>query len=532
MRKTSNPRSAWRVLSCVPALAALITTISTSSAADLRLSRVFSDHMVLQREKPVKVWGWADDGEQLTIEFAGQTKTATVGADGAWMAVLDPMSVSAQGRTLTIQSATKNRKVEIQDVLVGDVWLLGGQSNMEFALNDRIVGSKEAAAAADNPILRWMAVATEARPDGTDDIPVTLSSDWKKPCGEWRICTPANVKHFSAVGYFFAREVQAETKVPLGLVECCWGGTYSESWVSRQTLVDLHVKTVDDLLAGFDQKAAAWDANPVKEDPRRMRNWPGGCYNAMVYPIKNFAVRGALFYQGENNAVDGDRFLPYAQTYPAVIRQWRRDFDAPELPFCIIQMAPWNSTRAKSLDDKSTINSPSCFVREVHLQTHLSVPHTGMVVTMDVGRVGNMHPLDKAPVGKRAANWALAEVYGAKGRPWRGPVYSDFMVNGSRVVIRFQKEGLKRPLKLQKPEGRMDGFVIAGEDKVWHLAEAEIKEETVEVWSAAVTTPVAVRYAWCNLFNQVNLLVDADGLPASPFRTDDIPVVYVPKTKK
>ena len=515
-----------RIQPCLLALAALI---STASAADLRLPRVFSDHMVLQRDKPVKVWGWADKGEKITVEFAGQTKTATAAADGAWLATLDPMPVNATGRVLSVKADSVNRKSEISDVLVGDVWLLGGQSNMEFGLNDRIVGGKEAAAAANHPILRWMAVATEARPDVTNDIPVALSSDWKKPCGEWRVCTPENVPKFSAVGYFFAREVQAETKVPIGLLECCWGGTCAEAWVSRQTLTDLHVKMIDELLAGFDQKAAAWDANPVKEDPRRNRGWPGGCYNAMVYPIRNFAIRGALFYQGENNAVDGDRFLPYAQTYPAVIQQWRRDFDAPDLPFCIIQMAPWNS-KAKSLD--KGINNPSCFVREAHLKTHLSVPHTGMVVTMDVGRVGNMHPHDKAPVGKRAANWALSEVYGVKDRPWRGPVYSDFAVNGNRAVIRFQKEGLKPPFRLQKPEGKMDAFIIAGADKVWHLAEAEIKGETVEVWSADVATPVAVRYAWCNLFKQVNLIVDADGLPASPFRTDDWPVVTVPKAKK
>ena len=320
------------------------------------------------------------------------------------------------------------------------------------------------------------------------------------------------------------------TKVPIGMIKSARGGTYPESWQTRESLESLKSPVVDKLLKFFDKRTADWLANPKGDDPRKGGAGlmlPAGCYNHMIHPIEKLAIRGALFYQGENSAVNnggaggGIEFAHgYPLTYPAVIRNWRQIFRDPELQFCIIEMAPWGGPGP--LTSRDVVDCPSPFVRDVHLQTYLKWPHTGLAVTMDCGKVGDMHPTRKEPVGHRAALWALSQVYHViPNRGWTGPLYRAMEIKGNKVVIRFHRNGLSLPLGLQNPAGKNDGFIIAGADKVWHVAQAAIVGETVEVSSDKVPEPAAVRYAWADCQGLVNLLVNADGLPASPFRTDN-----------
>ena len=503
--------------SCAVALAALAATASSTLAADLQLPRIFGDHMVLQRDKPVRVWGRADKGAPVAVEFAGQTQTAKAADDGAWGVELEPLALCAEGRELKVSSGSN--KVAIKDVLVGDVWLGSGQSNMELELGGMERGDI-AAFQADYPLIRLMDVPGETSDKPEDDIPGT----------EWKVCTPATAAGFSAVAFYFARDVHKGTKVPIGMIKSARGGTYPESWQTRESLESLKSPVVDKLLKFFDKRTADWLANPKGDDPRKGGMGlmlPAGCYNHMIHPIEKLAIRGALFYQGENSAVNnggaggGIEFAHgYPLTYPAVIRNWRQIFRDPELPFCIIEMAPWGGPGP--LTSRDVVDCPSPFVRDVHLQTCLKWPHTGLAVTMDCGKVGDMHPTKKEPVGHRAALWALSQVYHViPNRGWTGPLYRAMEIKGNKVVIRFHRNGLTLPLGLQNPAGKNDGFIIAGADKVWHVAQAAIVGEMIEVSSDKVPEPAAVRYAWADCQGLVNLLVNADGLPASPFRTDN-----------
>jgi len=501
------------ILSRTVALAALAATASSTLAADLQLPRIFGDHMVLQRDKPVRVWGRADKGATVAVEFAGQTQTAKAADDGAWLLELKPLALCAEGRELKVSSGSN--KVAIKDVLVGDVWLGSGQSNMELDLGgtSRLNNQPDECYYAYHPLIRLLEVPGETSDKPQDDIPGAA----------WKPCAPGSAASFSAVAYYFARDVHKGTGVPIGMIKSARGGTYPESWQTRASLENLKSPIIDKYLADSDKRVADWVANPKGQDPRHGEpglGLPAGCYNHMIHPIENFAIKGALFYQGENSAVNTGMTRGYPQTYPAVIRNWRQLFHDPELPFCIIEMAPWGGPAP--LANRDNIENTSPFVRDIHLRTFLTWRNTGLAVTMDVGKVGDMHPLDKEPVGHRAALWALSQVYHViPNRGWTGPLYRALEVKGNKAVIRFHRNGLTLPLGLKNPAGKNDGFIIAGADKVWQEAQAAIVGETIEVWSDKVPEPAAVRYAWEDCQGLVNLIVNADGLPASPFRTDD-----------
>ena len=511
---TTRPASTRRIHRLLVLTAGFLwISAALPATAALRVPAIFGSHMVLQRDKPVRVWGWASAWATVTVSFAGQNKTATAAGDGSWTATIDPLAVSTTGRTLTATSTLDPETVTFGDVLVGEVWLGSGQSNMELQLAGTD-GSADAIYQANHPLIRLMTVPAETSGTPADDIPGAT----------WQICTPSTVGAFSAVGYYFARDVQAATGVPVGMVVAARGGTYPESWQTRASLESLNSAVVNELLANYDQQAAAWVAggqtgtNPYTGI--KGLEWPAGCYNFMIHPIEKLTLRGALFYQGENSAVTGgNRTRGYPTTYPAVVRNWRTLFNDPELPFCVIEMAPWGGP-AVALTSTANIDNTSPFVRDVHLQTHINWPATGLVVTMDVGKVGDMHPLNKEPVGQRAAGWVLSQVYQTDDRTWSGPLYRAMTTNGNKAVIHFHRPGLALPLSTQNPAGTLNGFIIAGADRVWYDAQAAIVGETIEVWSASVPVPAAVRYAWEDCQGQVNLIVNAAGLPASPFRTD------------
>ncbi len=513
------------------------------AAAEVRLPRLFGDHMVLQREKPVRIWGWADKGEKVAVSFAGQEKAATAGDDGKWLVQLDPMKAAAEARDLAVKGATNT--ATLKDVLVGEVWLCGGQSNMETPLSGSL-GGAEAVAAANLPAIRFLELPTGSRAAPQDDLP----PEGKRQNGTiktaWAVAGPETAGKFGAVAFYFAAKLHQELKVPVGIINNSWGGTIAATWTSRKALEA--IPEAKPMLDSWDRQVAEWSEEKAKADheaalkdweqraaaakakgdkkmpgkpamkehPSTERYYPGGGYNATVAPIERFAVRGALFYQGENENFPPRTYL-YTKTYPAVIADWRRAFADPNLPFCIIQIAGWGQPETdENIEVRYLPNRDRvAHIRETHLMTHLATPNTGFVVALEISAV-SMHPPNKRPVGERAAAWALATQYGRTGLDWCGPLYKSMEKKGGGIVIHFVPEGLR---KLHPADGdSLTGFIIAGQDQVFFPADAQIVGKTVEVSSKFVPDPAAVRYRWGT---QPAGNLCGDGLPASPFRTDE-----------
>lgn len=424
---------------------------------------------------PVPVWGTAADGVTVSVRFAGQTATTTA-VNGAWKVWLKPMSASAMPRTLFILGDTP---CAIENVLVGDVWVAAGQSNMERQLGPRppqpeIIGWKEAAAHADFPEIRQFYV-----PEHLSVSPVGDAG------GSWTVCSPRTAPDFSAVGFFFARAISRVEKVPVGIVFSARGGTAAEAWTSAASLRTM---------ADFRRQVERMDG--LTGDPDHDKNYPTVLYNAMVAPLLPFPITGVIWYQGESNC---DRGLQYRELFPLLIADWRRGWGLGDFPFLFVQIAP------------SKYWTPE--IREAQLLTLPLSRNTAMIGTADIGDANDMHPAQKAPVGERLALAARALAYG-EAIEYSGPLFEAMKVEGDRAVISFThtRGGLFAM------GGKLRGFVVAGPDGRRVPAKAEIKGNTVVVWSESVKSPAAVRYGWdrapdINLFNGA-------GLPASPFRTD------------
>lgn len=492
----------------------LLASPAPALYADVTLPAIFSDHMVLQADAPVPVWGTAGAGEQVTVTTGGQTKATTADPAGKWSVTLDKLK-AGEATTLTVKG---NNLITIQDVLVGEVWLCSGQSNMAWKVPQAKDYTKEQPAA-NYPKLRMFTEgsggAGEAQRQGK---------------GQWLVCTPENVAAFSATAYFFGRHLHQQLGQPLGLVVSCVGGTPIESWISpeaQRTLPEMKSRfdALDARMARYDPAAAKaakekeiaeWkeaaakakaEGKPVPQapnpnyDPRA--GSPGNLFNGKIAPLIGYAIRGAIWYQGESNAMTPEGGRLYAKQLPLLIRDWRTRWGQGDFPFAWVQLPNFQNERFRGWRE----------VRESMLKT-LSVPNTGMAITLDLGESTNIHPKHKQEVGQRLALWALAKVYGQE-IPFSGPLPAGHEVRGSEIVVNFDhSEGLEA-----KGGGEVTGFDIAGEDKQWHPASARIDGGKIIVSSAAVTKPVAVRYAWeddpkFNLFN-------AAGIPASPFRTDE-----------
>jgi len=525
----------------------LLATCALSGAgrvrAAVRLPHIFGDNMVLQRGKPVRVWGWAERGETVTVTFGGGTKTATAGDDGTWKCALDAMPAAARPREFTVKG--KTGAVTCTNVLVGDVWVLGGQSNMEAALRNIRDGDLEVLSA-DLPAIRLMTVPLRAGPAPLDDFPrLDEYNAWSKVTerkGDWRVCSPETVKLFSAVGYVFGRRIHLATKVPVGLIDTSWGGTTVEAWISRDTLKGIPeaaalLKSWDDRIAAYDPKQSLrdeikrWEARagklkdegktvpPKPTDPKPSpavnRNNPGASYNAIIAPFARFAVKGALFYQGINNAVGGARPKLYTKTFAALVPEWRRTFRDEALPFGICQMVAWGFPPKIENTEKAMVSSAP-YIREAQLKAHLAYPDTGFVVAYDLGHI-QMHSPFKTPLGERLARWALATQYDVKVE-YRTPIYRSMHTEGNEVVVTFDVNIHPR----HGGRAEIEGFAVAGEDRHFYPAKAFMASaRTVKVWSDFVPNPVAVRYAWAT--HPFGTLVGAgsSGLAAAPFRTDD-----------
>lgn len=644
----------------------LILLISGMSLhANVRLPQILGSNMVLQRDVPLKIWGWADPREKVTVTFSGQSVSTKANRDGTWMVELDPVPAGGPFDMLIGGQSV----IVLENILVGDVWVCSGQSNMEWNMSN-VNNSGEEIASADFPEIRLFDVPRNVQLQPVDDI----------PSGTWRECTPESVRNFSAVGYFFGREIHREVGVPIGLISSNWGGTNVETWTSREmALTDpemakvvSEMKTMDmeelkaqkekekrDLLVslgaleegiidgkalwaepGIDlsgwkemdvpglwerqgltgvdgvvwfrrtfmltEEAAASDAvlylGPVDDSDRtwingnqvgettdkynehrkyvvskdfltpgentvvvRVEDYRGGggiygvpaeiylmtgdgniplagkwkyrvsaqsleikielalgpnekptlLFNGMIHPLLNYAVKGAIWYQGEANAWNAYR---YRTRFPNMIRDWRNQWGNPEMGFYFVQLA--NYMAEKDLPGESEWAE----LREAQSMT-LSLPKTGMAVTIDIGEADDIHPRNKQDVGYRLALAALHDTYG-KDIVYSGPMFRHMEIREGKVAVEFDHTG--SGLMIDDKYGYVKGFAIAGADRKFHWARGVLKDNRIWLWCADVKEPVAVRYAWADNPEDANVY-NQEGLPASPFRTDDWPGITVGK---
>ena len=494
--------------------------------------------MVLQQNKPIPIWGEADPGAKIDIEFSGEKASATTDSKGRWMAKLPSFPANASGQKLLIKSGKE--ALALEDVLVGEVWIASGQSNMEWSVaasND----SAKAIAAAKHPGIRFFDVNK-----GVSSTPLRGHMEIPSRFGGWAACSPETVRAFSAVGYFFGRELHQHGKVPVGIISSNWGGTRSEAWTSREALLndpnalDMMVDwKVQDLW--WDENQAEWnkryeaaleahkkkvaeiqahnakskDKKPLPRAPKPPRHphadqrYPSSIYNKMIAPLEPFAIRGAIWYQGESNA---DRAHQYSSIFPTMIHDWRARWN-DEFPFLFVQLANYRSP-----SEEAGKKSPWAELQWAQLHTLNTVPNTGMAVINEIGDAKDIHPRNKQDVGKRLARWAFSMEPFKHKLTVCGPIYRSMKVDGSKVRISFDHVGGGLAIRGEAKE--LGGFIIAGDDKVWHWADATIEGKEVVVSAKAVTKPAAVRYAWADNPTKANLM-NKEGLPASLFRTDN-----------
>ncbi len=482
--------------------------------------------MVLQQEATLPVWGWASPQEKVTVTFAGRTANTTAGANGKWRVDLPALPAGTPAGRLTVAG---NNTITLNDVLVGEVWLCSGQSNMELPLT-KTDDAPHAVAQASDDQLRLCLVPSNLALAPRDDLsPTTPIAD------TWEVCMPATVGRFSAVGYYFGKNLRATLKRPVGLIEDAWGGTAAQVWTDPATLQSdpaLHhyVEEQQQFAArypggdtDFAAQMAAQTQPGQKPGAALVRRGygptiPSSLFDAMIHPVIPFAIKGVIWYQGEDNA-EPAAALEYARLFPAMISGWRKLWKEGDFPFLYVQLA--------NLAQRYRDNWP--LVREAQLKT-LSLPKTGMAVTFDIGTPYFIHPPDKMDVGLRLSLLARHVAYG-ENVVCSGPLYAAMKVEGANIRLSFRPDTIggglvigsspwKDPKATTIPSTtELQGFLIAGEDRKWVTAQATIAGDAVVVSSAQVPNPAAVRYAWAqsplaNLYNR-------NGLPASPFRTDD-----------
>lgn len=488
--------------------------LAPASHAAVKLPSVFTDHMVLQRDKPAPVWGKAAPGEEVTVEFAGQKRSAKADADGRWMVKLDPMPANAEPQVL------KAGNVSVQDVLVGEVWLASGQSNMEWEMEWK-KDSQADIAGSNHPGLRLFEVPKAKGLVPADDVPAA-----------WARSAPNTSITFSAVGYYFGLRLHQELKVPVGVILSAWGGTRIEPWTSVDgfeavpALKDFAASTgaqipgssayrtaSEKYLAAVEQwsktargaldKKQAMPAMPPQPPALPVNeSSPTTLYNAMIHPLVPFAIRGSIWYQGESNHVEG--FL-YTEKTKALLASWRAAFQNPDLPFYFVQIAPWQY----GAENGEIL--PQFWQAQLEC---LKIPHTGMAVITDIGEVADIHPANKKEVARRLSLWALSKTYGQTEIDPSGPVYASHAVEGSGIRVKFSGAATGLASRDGKP---LNHFEIAGADATFHTAEAKIEGDSVVLTSAAVPQPRRARFAWDKL--AIPNLMDKDGLTACAFHT-------------
>jgi sialate O-acetylesterase len=490
-----------------------------AAAAEVRLPDVFGDSMVLQQKQKIPIWGTAEPGEAVTVAFGGQKRTVVADGNGKWRVDLNPINADEAPKTLMISA--KNT-IELKDILVGEVWLVSGQSNMQWTLSQSANGAAEVARAT-HPNIRLFNVSRE----------VAFRKKQGK-LGEWKICTPESVRDFSGAGYYFAVELQKELKVPVGVVNSSYGGSQAEAWTPVEYLgahPDLkatveRTKIWDEerprVRVEYDaaikkwreesekQKAAGGRPSPSPGVPDALRDYrvASSIFDGMIAPLMPFAIRGVVWYQGESNEARAEQ---YGVLLPTMIRAWRERWGAGNFPFGIVQLP--NYRRVKTEPEES----PWSFIREAQRRTAGTTPAAGLIVTIDIGEANDIHPKNKLDVGRRMAVWAFRDVYGKDIAV--APSFREAKTKGAKIVLTFEDAGAG--LKIRGDGTRLEEFAIAGADKKFVWAEAKIiGKNKIEVSSPAVPNPQAVRYAFNSNPKNPNLTNDS-GLPAAPFRTDD-----------
>ncbi len=450
--------------------------LSSSAFALVKPNGLFTDDAVLQRNIAVPVWGSAANGESVTVKFQDQ-EVSTVTKGGEWLVWLKPLKTGGPFE-MTISG---ENTINLHNILVGEVWICSGQSNMEFRLN-LDANAKKAIAGSTDPDLRLYTV-----PNVVSDVPLNdVNSSWQK-------CNPATSADFSAVGYYFGSSLRKSLGVPVGLINTSWGGSPAEAWMSRLTLKNNPVTNFVDELKGI----------------KHVHYHPSVLYNAMISPLQPYAIAGAIWYQGETNANHGYR---YRYVLDGMIQNWRTGWKQGDFPFLIVQLAPFTAI------DTQPVESPWAETRESQLYVSQHTSKAGMAVITDVGDPNDIHPRQKQPVGERLAIAARGIAYGEQ-IVYSGPVYKSMKVDVDRAILSFDSVGGGLVCKGKA----LTGFTIAGADRKLYNANAQIVGDTVVVSSPDVKAPVAVRFGWSNC-PVVNLWNRAD-LPASPFRTDDFPTI-------
>lgn len=514
-----------------PALVALLLSASCAFAG-VKLPAVISDHMVLQSNAPVAIWGWADAGEEVQVEFAGQTKSTKAGTDGKWLIKLGKLQPSAEAHPLTVSGTNK---ITVQDVLVGQVWLASGQSNMEMRIKDKMHGLVDNAdaeiAAAKHPEIR---VFVHDAPFEIYQLPVPADEPAQDRAGSWRVCSPETVGDFSAMGYFFARDLLAEIKQPIGILTSAVGGTPIEAWTSvsaQQAVPELHPLLEDwkKRLGGFDperdrkkflEDKAAWlkaraaalkAKQPAPKAPLPFKNIavmkPGGLFSSMIAPLIPYTIRGVIWYQGERNAA-GPFTTLYGTQLRTLITDWRTRW-GDDFHFAYVQLPAVKGVQKLPSEPKGW----GVAVRDQQRRT-LSVPYTSMAITMDLHGELNGHPTNKSDYAKRLSSIVLHDVYQKQTALPTGPLFKSAAVENGRMLITFDNaDGLKAK------DSKLEGFAIAGADGKFLWASAKVADGKVIAWNEKITEPKAVHYGFAG--NPKGNLVNAAGLPASPFRTDD-----------
>ncbi len=495
-----------------------LSGLSLPSFAQTRLASIFNDDMVLQRDRPIIIWGWDAPGAQVSAKFGTVSGRTRASEDSSWSLTLPAMAAGGPHELVIVGSETIRRK----NILLGEVWLCSGQSNMEFRL-DRSDGGDDAIAVSDDPFLRLCTI-----PRALADTPQRHGE------ARWAVAGPKAAATFSAAAYWFGKMLRDSLRIPIGLVHASWGGTAAESWMPREVL-ETHpsfrsiIDRWEEGLRTFPEKqaeylkrkaeldaqwskdssvnAAAHRAPPARPQAPRgpgSRDTPSGQWNAMIHPLLQFSIRGVIWYQGEANA---SRASQYRELFPALIEAWRAGWNDPDMPFYYVQLP--NLRRGQDIRKEGW---PS--LRDVQ-RTTLSVPHTGMAVTIDVGDPLDLHPRNKRPIGERLARLALSHTYGWTSVVRCGPLYAGHRIEQDKFVVGFTE--IAGGLRLRSGD-RLTGFLIAAVDQVFRPAQARIDRDSVVVWHPDIQEPVAVRYAWAE--DPDWSLMNTAELPASPFRTD------------
>lgn len=477
----------WSLRILCPTVLALFI-LNSVAHADVKLPAIIGDNMVLQLGNELPFWGWAEAGEQVTVTVGGKPVMATAGADGRWALRVPPISKVG---AIDVTVAGKN-SIALKNVIVGDVWICSGQSNMQWRVLES-TGAKEEIAAAKYPAIRLFQVERQTALEPQADV-----------SGRWVECSPESVGEFSAVGYFFGSELHRRlNNRPMGLIEAAYGGCGAESWVSDATL------KADPIYAQLLEKTAQDNKDPSRANtPNRATV----LYNGVIAPLQPFAIKGAVWYQGEQNAT---RAHQYRTLFPAMIEDWRRTWGQGDFPFLFVQLPNYIPDKSKPDHPAEPEASAWAELRDAQRQTLLA-PNTGMAVTIDLGDPREIHPKNKHEVGRRLARQALSVAYG-QSLLSAGPLYRSITIAGHEAHLQFYHVGSG----LVARGGDLKGFAIAGADQKFVWAKATIVGSKIVVSSDQVPQPVAVRYAWadnpdCNLYNK-------EGYPASPFRTDDWP---------